>query len=52
MMVYITQDYWVIGLCQSSVILKNTGEHKVSETGCFRSHLCVCLWANLIQAIQ
>jgi hypothetical protein len=26
-------DYWVFGLCSSSSILKNTKEHKVSETG-------------------
>jgi hypothetical protein len=32
-MVYNTQIYWVFGLCPSSGILKNTGEHNVSETG-------------------
>jgi hypothetical protein len=27
------RDYWVIGICPSSGILKNTKEHNVSETG-------------------
>jgi hypothetical protein len=31
-MVYITQNYWVFGLCPSSCILK-TREHNVLETG-------------------
>jgi hypothetical protein len=31
--VYNTQDYWVFGLYPSSGILKDTEEHRVSETG-------------------
>jgi hypothetical protein len=31
-MVYNTQNYWVLGLCPSSGIMK-TREHDVSETG-------------------
>jgi hypothetical protein len=34
MMMYNTQNYWVLGLCSSSVIIKNTTKH-ASETGCF-----------------
>jgi hypothetical protein len=32
-MAYSTGNYWGFGLCPSSGILKNTREHKVSETG-------------------
>jgi hypothetical protein len=35
-MVYDIRDYWVFGLRQPSGILKNTKEHDVSETVCFR----------------
>jgi hypothetical protein len=31
-MVYDTQNYWVFGLCPSSIILE-TKKHNVSETG-------------------
>jgi hypothetical protein len=31
-MVYDTQDYWVFGLCPLSDILKNSIEHKASES--------------------
>jgi hypothetical protein len=36
-MVYNIHNYWVSGLCPSSVILKT--RKKVSEAGCFRSQV-------------
>jgi hypothetical protein len=50
-MVYGTRDYWVFVLRLSSGILKNTKEHKVSETGSVSETLC-SLEYRMINEVQ
>jgi hypothetical protein len=38
-MVYVIRYYWVLGLCPSSGILKNTKEYDVSGIECFGSQV-------------
>jgi hypothetical protein len=46
-MVYDTRDYWDFGLGPLSSILKNTKEHKVSETDPVSEALCSLMYFRI-----